>query len=159
MLLCVIIEGPWMRLPGNGMIVVNNPVNTPDIAFSLPIGVLVYNNLNTCVEFSKGCRAKPRISKVMVDNLAREWRDLSVPWNTSELSKKIADAEEALDLPNPQYTFSKNATTAVEAANLPEGGQNYYQCPQGHIFSVGDCGSVMDGTRCPVCGVDIEVLF
>jgi hypothetical protein len=174
MLLCVLIDGPWLKVPPAAptMIVVDNPQASRDVSFCLPIGVLVYGDLNTCVNFNKSCRAKPSISKVFADNLHREWQDLEVSWDMAAFSKKVSEGESALRLPHPQYTFftSNTSTTTVPEGErisaIMSGGpagsdqqQSFYQCPSGHIFTIGDCGSLVEDSTCPTCGVDINLLL
>lgn len=36
---------------------------------------------------------------------------------------------------------------------------SWYKCPNGHIYSIGDCGGPMEKSRCPECGFSIGALI
>jgi hypothetical protein len=34
-------------------------------------------------------------------------------------------------------------------------GNHWYKCPNGHIYTIGDCGGAMQEANCPECGATI----
>lgn len=41
----------------------------------------------------------------------------------------------------------------VKAMALGQG--HWYECPNGHVYAIGECGGAMESTKCPDCGATI----
>ena len=47
----------------------------------------------------------------------------------------------------------KNTEFDIQALNLLRTlGREWYKCPNGHLYAVGECGRPMEESRCPECG-------
>ena len=90
--------------------------------------------------------------KQWLEQLSKEPRVLS------ECRDVLARAQEGLDT---AVGISDAELREVVQAMQPELGRTYrgnghwYQCPNGHIYTIGECGGAMEQSRCPECGAAI----
>jgi len=73
-----------------------------------------------------------------------------------EIDKRIKHAEKLL-LDKFYEAVSKEeknmifAVMSKDVGTHGDWGGHWYQCPNGHIYTIGECGGAMQQTRCPEC--------
>ena len=79
------------------------------------------------------------------------------PSQTLGLSTEVSDAEEMLSGSTfyaPVTNEEKAAVYATMAKTL-QGTGHWYYCANGHPFTIGECGALMQTSRCPQCGATV----
>ncbi|RUS87045.1 hypothetical protein EGW08_005198 [Elysia chlorotica] len=94
-----------------------------------------------------------RLSDEQKDRIRTAMQSLSAEGQTSQ---EIIDGNEALVdelsklVPDSHIALTAEERMAiVRAVNVSTGA--WYQCPNGHIYAIGDCGQAMEEGRCPEC--------
>ena len=49
--------------------------------------------------------------------------------------------------------MSKTLETIIKAMGLSRG--HWYECPNGHVYAIGECGGAMEESKCPECNAKI----
>ena len=69
-----------------------------------------------------------------------------------DLLNKSIDANRLAQLKN-NYMKERQKREVLEISSIIGG--RWYQCPRGHVYSVGDCGQPMETAKCPDCNSSI----
>ena len=96
----------------------------------------------------------------MIHLLLQSFNDAKIEFpnssNTIDVNMALLiECSKALDMMKQcQYDFELgNVIPILEAAN--NGPLTYYRCPNGHFYTIGDCGGAMETSVCPDCGEQI----
>ncbi len=79
-------------------------------------------------------------------------------WKRDKVSvQKETQVQEMIEFYRDKYSIDKLSETErleiVKAIGLPQG--QWYKCPNGHFYAIGECGGAMQRGRCPECKADI----
>ncbi|KAJ6625897.1 P-loop containing nucleoside triphosphate hydrolase protein [Mycena sp. CBHHK59/15] len=82
-----------------------------------------------------------------------------IPNNFTETARMIVDEWKKMEVSIHTDTFYEPLSLdeqmkVVQALNFSHTG-HFYQCPQGHVYVITECGGAMERSSCPECGASI----
>ncbi len=94
--------------------------------------------------------------KTLLEQSISEFEEIG--WKQKKMSvQKETQAQEMLEDYQEKYSIGKLSETKkleiVKAIGLPKG--HWYKCPNGHFYTIGECGGAMQRGRCPECKAEI----
>jgi hypothetical protein len=83
----------------------------------------------------------------------KEWKHQIATFSQEIENGSIFMPDERID---EKMIFNAMSSELGPANNRQSGMGNYwYTCPNGHIYTIGDCGGAMIEAKCPECGSTI----
>jgi len=73
------------------------------------------------------------------------------------ISKLLKNVDELYETVERSGQLSQQEKLEISRAMSSEfiGSGHWYECPNGHPYTIGECGGPMQSSRCPDCGVTI----
>jgi hypothetical protein len=121
------------------------------------------NNIMTPIEqkilFLKECKSLRNYCKtVVVENLSKmENMEHLVNQCVEKMKTTLLEIDEIEKIAKELGTLTAEEKLEVYKAMTSEfrGSGHWYQCPNGHPYTIGDCGGAVITSRCPECGAVI----
>ncbi|CAB5368199.1 unnamed protein product [Rhizophagus irregularis] len=135
------------------------------VEFEYQFGRFIFNNLprnivtptnkeelkNRCNKIRKDCE------KILNDVLPKVELEYFQSQCTERISKLLKNVDEFHDTVERSGQLSQQEKLEISRAMSSEfiGSGHWYECPNGHPYTIGECGGAMQMSRCPDCGVFI----
>jgi hypothetical protein len=72
-----------------------------------------------------------------------------------KISKLLKKGNLDLFLKQKEKLLVQEIVKIMQRDNPSLGSGHWYQCPNGHVYAIGDCGGAMQTSKCPDCGATI----
>ena len=143
------------RATPGAVLVVNNPVERPQIQFQLPIGVAIFGRIDACGHADYDCCITPPVFcaerlKAVQDALLQAIVQPGRALDESKIDREITELEKMCQVQPPTRAELVEITRAM---GLTSG--HAFKCPNGHLYFIADCGGAMMESQCNECGARI----
>ena len=146
LLVCAIVDRPSFH-KGSNIFVVDNPVNQPELAFVLPLGVALFRangstDVHRCTNPPLCPPSLQRVHDAVRVLIHREGQGTDL-LRVEQLAVELTTCERVLSV-------SKHARESRNTNVLKVTAGHWFKCSKGHFYAIADYGA-MDTADCPDC--------